>query len=538
MRRSVIILAALTAFSMGQIASAQYGCPQPGCGGECRCASRQAPGSIPHDELPQFILVTFDDGINVFSESLVQPVIGGLRNPDSSVALVTYFVTKVNTTPAVARERYLEGHELANHTSTHTTGAETTIDEWRRELSTTNQFLVNQVGIPSDQIAGFRAPYLATGEAMWRALQEYRFTYDASIPETFTVPRLVSTAPDSFVWPHTLDHGAGLSCLSNHCPEGALPGVWTIPLWMWYDSAGAAYGAMDPAVGTDSTFGALLEYNFAQRYNGNRCPLGLFLHAGQLGLPGRREVLRAFLEEKLSRPDVWMITMRGLVEWMRDPVPVSGLAAWFRQGRHRGVGRVAGSPPAVPELMSPAGDSTFADAAVPLRWDVVLTASGYQVQVSAVADMSVNLLDTLVMQGSEIEVGGLPASTPMYWRVRAVNTAGPGGWSEARRFVTAGRTATGVGDGGIVVGGFVLDQSYPNPFNPSTTISFTLGAGGRARLRVFNVLGMEVATLVDADLPRGSHRVVWDGAGYASGVYLYQLQAGEFGAMRRMVLLK
>jgi hypothetical protein len=488
-----------------------------------------------HDDVPQFILVTFDDGINTFSESLVQPVIGGLVNPDGIGAPVTYYVTRVNTTPAVARARYLAGNELANHTSTHTTGIGTTVEQWRREVSETNHFLVNQVGIPSDQIAGFRAPYLATNEEMWTVLREYGFTYDTSIPEQFRVPRLVSSAPDSFAWPHTLDHGSGLACLSNHCPDVPLPGVWSIPMWMWYDSAGAQYGAMDPAVGYDSTFGAILEYNFRERYRGNRCPLGIFMHAGQLGVPGRQQVLRAFLEEKLKQPDVWMITMRGLIEWMRSPVPVSGLAEWFKQGRHRGVGRVARSAPASPVLLGPAADSTIGAGELLLDWDVVLSAAGYQVQLSKAADLSVMVLDTLVMQGSTLDLQGLPAAL-YHWRVRAMNTAGPGVWSETRRFMVTGATGFGGGDG--AVGAYRLDQNFPNPFNPEATIAFALAVRARTSIRIFDVLGMEVATLLDGDMPAGEHQVVWHAGWHASGTYFYELRSGGFRAMRRMVLLR
>ncbi len=522
---------------LGQLSVAQYGCPQEVCnGGDCWCASRLTPGAFPHDQVPQFIVVTFDDGINVFSESLIQPVIGGLVNPDGAPAPVTYYVTKVNTTPAVARARYLAGNELANHTSTHTTGNETTLEVWRRELSETNQFLVNQVGMPSDQIAGFRAPYLMTNEAMWRVLQEERFTYDASLTEFLRVPRLVSASTDSLAWPHTLDNGSGLACLTNHCPDTPLPGMWSMPLWTWYDSAGVQYGAMDPAVGYDSIFAAILQYNFQQRYTGNRCPLGICMHAGQLGVPGRQQVLRAFLEEKLKQPDVWMITARGLVEWMRSPVPVSGLAEWFQQGRHRGIGRMAAAPPPAPVLVSPSRDTAVALARVPLNWEVLLSASAYQVQVSPVPDVSVAMIDTLLTQGTILDVSGLASGVPVYWRVRAVNTAGPGAWSEVRRFTTVG--STGVAEERREPGAYRLEQSYPNPFNPSTTIAFTLPAGVHATLRVYNALGMEVATLVDAALPAGTHEAVWNASHHASGVYVYQLQAGSFRAMRRMLLLK
>jgi hypothetical protein len=305
---------------------------------------------------------------------------------------------------------------------------------------------------------------------------------------------------------------------------------------MWYDSAKTVYGAMDPATASDSIFQALLEFNFQKRFTGNRCPLGIFLHAGQLGLPGRREVLRSFLAEKLKHPDVWMITMRGLVEWMRALVPVSGLAEWFRQGRHRGAGRIVAAPPASPVLLAPAVDTLLAGGSVPLNWDVLLTASSYQLQVAGTADLSVILLDTLFLPGSTFELKNLPAPSSFYWRVRGINSAGVGEWSEVRKFGTT--AATAVADQPLVAGGFRLEQSYPNPFNPTTTISFTLPSGTHTTVRIFNAIGMEIATLVDADLQPGQHAIIWNAGSYASGPYFCQLQAGSFRAMERMLLLR
>jgi hypothetical protein len=96
---------------------------------------------------------------------------------------------------------------------------------------------------------------------------------------------------------------------------------------------------------------------------------------------------------------------------------------------------------------------------------------------------------------------------------------------------------------------FELGQNYPNPFNPSTTIGFTLGAQSDVRLTVYNLIGQEMATLVNGVMPAGTHSIAWSGldaAGRAlsSGVYLYRLKAipvngGElFNEMRKMVLMK
>jgi hypothetical protein len=85
---------------------------------------------------------------------------------------------------------------------------------------------------------------------------------------------------------------------------------------------------------------------------------------------------------------------------------------------------------------------------------------------------------------------------------------------------------------------FALHQNYPNPFNPWTDIKYDLPENARVTLKVYNVLGAEVATLVDADQKANFYTVRWDAKDLASGVYFCTINAGEFKAVKKMVLLK
>ena len=86
--------------------------------------------------------------------------------------------------------------------------------------------------------------------------------------------------------------------------------------------------------------------------------------------------------------------------------------------------------------------------------------------------------------------------------------------------------------------GFLLEQNYPNPFNPSTVIQFSLTAPGAVSLRVYNVIGQEVATLVNEARPAGTYRVSFNAGALASGVYFYRLSAAGGLVTRKMMLLK
>ena len=85
---------------------------------------------------------------------------------------------------------------------------------------------------------------------------------------------------------------------------------------------------------------------------------------------------------------------------------------------------------------------------------------------------------------------------------------------------------------------YTLEKNYPNPFNPSTTIQFFLPHSSHVTLKVYNTLGVEVATLVSDNLSAGKHQVVWEAKGIASGIYFYRLQTADFVQTRKLVLLR
>jgi hypothetical protein len=85
---------------------------------------------------------------------------------------------------------------------------------------------------------------------------------------------------------------------------------------------------------------------------------------------------------------------------------------------------------------------------------------------------------------------------------------------------------------------YSLGQNYPNPFNPTTTIQFTIVNRQLSIVKVFDILGRDVATLVNEVKEPGTYTVQFDAKGLSSGVYFYRLQAGNFIAARKLILLK
>jgi len=134
-----------------------------------------------------------------------------------------------------------------------------------------------------------------------------------------------------------------------------------------------------------------------------------------------------------------------------------------------------------------------------------------------------------------------------FWRVKAIDSDGLTTWGsnsgEAPWSLRFGGTAVDNEESPNLPLEFALSQNYPNPFNPETTIEYQLPRRSHISLRIFNTLGQEIRTLVNEESSEGYHQVCWDGKDNAgnkvgSGIYLYQLQADNFIAVKKMILLE
>lgn len=189
-----------------------------------------------------------------------------------------------------------------------------------------------------------------------------------------------------------------------------------------------------------------------------------------------------------------------------------------------------------PELAAPANEGTVTDEEVVLEWNAVDEAGTYTIQV---ADN--HLFQDPLLEVSEIEITqyllrDLEADQTYYWRVRAEASGVTGPWSDARSFTTSQETSAD--DRAGIPGELKLGQNYPNPFNPSTTIRYQLPEAGHTTLKIFDLSGRRVSTLVNETKEAGYHQVQLDGSDLSSGTYLYRLEVGDFTDTRQMTLIK
>lgn len=191
--------------------------------------------------------------------------------------------------------------------------------------------------------------------------------------------------------------------------------------------------------------------------------------------------------------------------------------------------------PLTPALISPVG-TTGGPRNPLLAWHPSDSATSYHIQVASNTAFAPVVVDTTVAD-TLLRLRPLEANRRFYWRVSAANQYGASEYSMTAAFVT-GDQISAVSELGRSVFESALHQNYPNPFNPTTQIKYSIPQNGYISLKVYNLFGEKVATLFDGIRQPGDYVAVFDGRGYASGVYFYQLKAKNFLETKKLTLLR
>ena len=196
--------------------------------------------------------------------------------------------------------------------------------------------------------------------------------------------------------------------------------------------------------------------------------------------------------------------------------------------------------PSPPTLIYPTG--TIYTTTPLMDWSDVPYASTYHIQVTSGQTTVINV--NTAQSQYQVTPGILTNNTLYYWRVYGANGAGSGNWSEASSFTCVLSGITKISS--EIPRESALVQNYPNPFNSVTSIKFkvtsaypySLQRGTSIVLKVYDLRGRELATPVDEYLQAGVYEVRFDSKDLTSGIYFYRIQAGDFMAVKRMVLVK
>ena len=202
----------------------------------------------------------------------------------------------------------------------------------------------------------------------------------------------------------------------------------------------------------------------------------------------------------------------------------------------------AGASAVMPLVGSPANGVTISDNSPVLSWYLPTqseSALSYEVELADNPEFAnVEVYDNI----SELnaKVPGLEEGE-YYWRVRSKTDGSISSYSNTGNF-KVGDGVTSVEDEELPLT-YDIDQNYPNPFNPTTTINYALPEANYVSIKIYNMLGQEVKTLVNTEVKAGRHKVEWRGENnygqkVSSGTYIYRITAGEYTQAKKMILLK
>jgi peptidoglycan/xylan/chitin deacetylase (PgdA/CDA1 family) len=314
--------------------------------------SSQPPGGFNAEQVPQFILFGFDD--NQVADPITWFVdhVRARRNPagtgqsgtfdGGSVRAIFFSNGRYWTDPAIVaihRRAVRDGHELGNHTQTHPHGLAFSVDQWRAEMDRCDQVYA-EAGIPVNEIAGFRAPYLQYGHHTFLAMLAMGRLYDASIQEGYQ-PEQDGT---NFLWPYTLDEGSPGN--GTRYPTGSprliqcYAGLWEIPLHVFIvptdeqcvalgippglrqrmqanvdpredhpaggKITGLDWNVLESAKITGPEYFAILKHSLDLRLQGNRAPFMIGAHTSLYpdNQPERRRAIEEFISYALTKSEV------------------------------------------------------------------------------------------------------------------------------------------------------------------------------------------------------------------------------------------
>ncbi|KKW13561.1 MAG: hypothetical protein UY53_C0011G0026, partial [Parcubacteria group bacterium GW2011_GWA2_50_10] len=309
--------------------------------------SMNPPGGLSASQVPQFIVLGFDD--NWKGLRWLPAFFAARQNPDGSPMHATFNMigadVGVKYPASEVLAAYQAGNEIGNHTQNHASGDGWNVAQWISAIQAAHQSLVN-AGIPSSAIVGFRAPQDVYNTALFTALSQLGYKYDSSVPQGLGALTMGDGQPyngsNSWWGGHTLENGDPVAVQfqayhPSYTPPGNVPGVWELyenALILADGTKTDRYCDQDwyqtpPAMSEDARV-AMLQETLRRRINSNRAPLNLCMHgqdyedvSGASASPESRNTLTRFIDWAVATyPQVRVVSQMELINWMRNPVPL------------------------------------------------------------------------------------------------------------------------------------------------------------------------------------------------------------------------
>ncbi|EFN52751.1 hypothetical protein CHLNCDRAFT_138342 [Chlorella variabilis] len=287
------------------------------------------PGGLRPSRVPQFVLFTHDDAVDGEAHRLVKSVTAG-RAANGCPLTATMFISSrfhdERTDCGLVRDLFRSGYEIADHSLNHPNPFDISQAELRAEMANQRAWLARGCGIPAGAIVGWRTPYLKVTTDTRQLLHSLGFLYDTSLVEPGTGS--VSGGMGARLWPFNMAYGNPINCnvgifskFQKCSRTERYPGMWQVPLWEL--TAAGNYWMDYGRDGANGDVFNILKANFDAGYGGNRAPFPIFVHSPFL--KSNLDSVTRFVDYARSLPHVYFVTMRQLIGWMKNPIPIDQL---------------------------------------------------------------------------------------------------------------------------------------------------------------------------------------------------------------------
>ncbi|KAH3703191.1 chitin deacetylase 7-like [Dreissena polymorpha] len=289
----------------------------------CRCFDDvNAPGKLQASSIPQIIMVNFEGTITKVNVAFYQQILQE-TNPNGCPVKGTFFITDEGTDYATVKTLYDQGNEFGISSIKGTTPASSTA--WINEFKKVQSALV-QVGLKSGDIQGVRVPQLIVGGTdQFIGMGSNGLTYDSSC-----VSAGYSDAP-TMIWPYTYDFVPGVKCDIGNPPDIPFPGVWQMIMADLHDINGDKFPCAVPSgcrnITTKRDAFDLFFTAFQAHYTGKRTPFNMVIDPAFAANTDLRDGTIEFLQYVRAAfgDDVWILPMTKALQWIKTPVPLSGV---------------------------------------------------------------------------------------------------------------------------------------------------------------------------------------------------------------------
>ncbi|KAL4458965.1 hypothetical protein ABPG75_013830 [Micractinium tetrahymenae] len=379
--RVLCALAALASLGLaagGLVATDTYQCSPATCQPpDCLCASNLPPGGLTPQQIPQFILISHDNALDMRPYEHMLKVLGQKKQRNGCTVPVTWFAMRYHSDCEAGRQALARGDEVAMQANRffptdpfNVTDDNPNYDSRvppltgkpsvEREITMSREWWNQQCGLPLRDMIGFRAQGYYNNPPIRDALAKNGWLYDSTLIELYADWSATSPSADQMLWPYTMDAGIPQGCqfmgveVGKCRPGEKHPGLWEVPLYQLQEGdtlyGVSDYGDTEAGLPPIPDLFELLKGQLDKRIAGGRGPFQISTFYEWLSVKPDKaacateedsycfqvvrdvsengKALARFIDYAASQPSVRFVTYSDLIRWMQDPVPLSQFDAW------------------------------------------------------------------------------------------------------------------------------------------------------------------------------------------------------------------